>query len=115
MDLYQFPTLKDHALRQGGPVLPGSACVEMAIAMTVERFCCDEVEIKNVEFTSILTLPENQIRLLRLQLQDCRDIGTAEFQVKNISGDGSEILLARGEVTAVLGDGKLRKNPEQGE
>ena len=115
VDLYQFPTLKDHALRQGGPVLPGSACVEMAIAMTVERFCCDEVEIKDVEFTSILTLPENQIRLLRLQLQDCRDIGTAEFQVKNISGDGSEILLARGEVTAVLGDGKLRKNPEQGE
>ena len=114
VDLYQFPTLRDHALTQGGPVLPGSACIEMAIAMTVEKFCCDEVEIKNVQFTSILTIPENQIRLIRLQLQDGKDFGTAEFQVKNIPGDGSEILLARGEVTAVLGEGKMRKIPEKG-
>ena len=33
--------------------------------------------------------------------------------VKTIPGDGSEILLARGEVTVVLGEGKMRKNSEQ--
>ena len=112
VDLYQYPTLRDHALMQGGPVLPGSACIEMAIAMTVEKFCCDEVEIKNIQFTNVLTIPENQVRLLRLQLQDGKDVNAAEFQVKTIPGDGSEILLARGEVTAVLGEGKMRKRPE---
>lgn len=115
VDLYQFPTLRDHALLQGGPVLPGSACIEMAIAMTVEKFCCDEIEVKNVQFTNILTLPENQVRLLRLQLQDGKDVGTGTFQVQNIPGDGSEILLARGEVYAVLGEGKMRRKTETGE
>ena len=114
MDLYQYPTLRDHALMQGGPVLPGSACIEMAIAMTVEKFCCDEVEIKDIQFTNILTIPENQVRLLRLQLQDGKDVNTAEFHVKTIPGDGSEILLARGEVTAVLGEGKMRRKTETG-
>ena len=114
VDLYQYPTLRDHALTHGGPVLPGSACIEMAIAMTVEKFCCDEVEVKNIQFANILTIPENQVRLLRLQLQDGKEVDTAEFQVKTIPGDGSEILLARGEVTAVLGEGRMRRNPEQG-
>lgn len=114
VDLYKYPTLRDHALMQGGPVLPGSACIEMAIAMTVEKFCCDEVEIRDIQFTNILTIPENQVRLLRLQLQDGKEVNTAEFQVKTIPGDGSEILLARGEVTAVLGEGKMRRKTEIG-
>ena len=113
VDLYQFPYLRDHALIQGGPVFPGAACVEMAIAMAVERFCCDEVEVKNTEFNNVLTIPENQVRLLHLQLQSGKDVDTADFMVKTIPGDGSEILLARGEVTVVLGEGKMRKNSEQ--
>lgn len=110
VDLYQFPYLRDHALTQGGPVFPGAAFVEMAIAMAVERFCCDEVEVKNTEFNNVLTIPENQVRLLHLQLQSGKDVDTADFMVKTIPGDGSEILLARGEVTVVLGEGKMRKN-----
>ena len=110
LDLYQFPYLRDHALIQGGPVLPGAACVEMAIAMAVERFCCDEVEVRNTEFNNILTIPENQVRLLLLQLQNGKVVDTAEFMVKTIPGDGSEILLAKGEVTVVLGEGQMRKN-----
>ena len=113
VDLYQFPYLRDHALIQGGPVFPGAACVEMAIAMAVERFCCDEVEVKNTEFNNVLTIPENQVRLMHLQLQSGKDVDTADFMVKTIPGDGSEILLARGEVTVVLGEGKMRKNSEQ--
>lgn len=109
VDLYQFPYLRDHALIQGGPVFPGAACVEMAIAMAVERFCCDEVEVKNTEFNNVLTIPENQVRLLHLQLQSGKDVDTADFKVITIPGDGSEILLARGEVTGVLGEGKMRK------
>ena len=82
----------------------------MAIAMAVERFCCDEVEVKNTEFTNVLTIPENQVRLLHLQLQSGKDVDTADFMVKTIPGDGSEILLARGEVMVILGEGKMRKN-----
>lgn len=110
VDLHQFPYLRDHALIQGGPVFPGAACIEMAIAMAVERFCCDEVEVKNTEFNNVLTIPENQVRLLQLQLQSGKDADTADFMVKTIPGDGSEILLARGEVTVVLGEGKMRKH-----
>lgn len=109
VDLYHFPYVRDHALIQGGPVFPGAACVEMAIAMAVERFCCDEVEVKNTEFNNVLTIPENQVRLLRLELQSGEDVDAADFMVKTIPGDGSEILLARGEVTVGLGEGKLRK------
>lgn len=109
MDLYHFPYVRDHALIQGGPVFPGAAFVEMAIAMAVERFCCDEVEVKNTEFNNVLTIPENQVRLLRLELQSGEDVDAADFMVKTIPGDGSEILLARGEVTVGLGEGKLRK------
>ena len=68
---------------------------------------------KNTEFNNVLTIPENQVRLLHLQLQSGKDVDTADFMVKTIPGDGSEILLARGEVTVVLGEGKMRKNSEQ--
>ena len=114
VDLYHFPTFRDHALMKVGPVLPGSAYIEMAIAMTAERFCCDEIEIKNVQFNNVLTIPENQVRLLRLQLQDGKDGSNAEFQVKSIPGDGSEIVLARGEVSATLGEGKMRQSARTG-
>ena len=114
VDLYHFPTFRDHALMKVGPVLPGSAYIEMAIAMTVERFCCDEIEIKNVQFNNVLTIPENQVRLLRLQLQDGKKGNNAEFQVKSIPGDGSEIVLARGEVSATLGEGKMRQSTRTG-
>lgn len=110
VDLYRFPYLTDHALIHGGHVFPGAACIEMAIAMAIEKFCCDEVEVKNVQLSNVLTTPENQVRLLQMQLQDGKDIDAADFLVKNISEDGSEIVLARGDVTVVLGEGKMRKH-----
>jgi len=62
IDLYRFPTLKDHALIQGGAVMPGAAYLEMAFAMAMDKFvdvAC--IELTDVKLLNLLTLPETQV------------------------------------------------------
>ena len=62
IDLYRFPTLKDHAFIQGGAVMPGAAYLEMAFAMAKDKFvdvAC--MELTDVKLSNLLTLPETQV------------------------------------------------------
>ena len=62
IDLHRFPTLKDHALIQGGAVMPGATYLEMAFAMAKDRFvdvAC--MELTDVKLLNLLTLPETQV------------------------------------------------------
>ena len=62
IDLHRFPNLKDHALIQGGTVMPGAAYIEMAFAMVKDKFVdIAGVELSDVELSSLLTLPETQV------------------------------------------------------
>ena len=62
IDLHRFPTLKDHALIQGGPVMPGSAYLEMAFGMVMDKFVdVAGLELSDVRLSSLLTLPETQV------------------------------------------------------
>ena len=62
IDLHRFPTLKDHALIQGGTVMPGSAYLEMAFAMVMDKFAdVAGLELSDVKLSSLLTLPETQV------------------------------------------------------
>ena len=62
IDLHRFPTLKDHALIQGGTVMPGSAYLEMAFAMVMDKFVdVAGLELNDVKLSSLLTLPETQV------------------------------------------------------
>lgn len=62
IDLHRFPTLKDHALTQGGTVMPGSAYLEMAFAMVMDKFVdVAGLELSDVKLSSLLTLPETQV------------------------------------------------------
>ena len=62
IDLHRFPTLKDHALIQGGTVMPGSAYLEMAFAMVMDKFVdVAGLELSDVKLSSLLTLPETQV------------------------------------------------------
>ena len=62
IDLNRFPTLKDHALIQGGTVMPGSAYLEMAFAMVMDKFVdVAGLELNDVKLSSLLTLPETQV------------------------------------------------------
>lgn len=106
IDLHRFPTFKDHFLTQLGPVLPGSACVEMAIAMTAERFQLPRsIEIRDVQFTNLLTLPESQVRLLRLRLEMNSNNTEGTFSVCNVQEKGVEMVLAKGGIFAESGSG----------
>lgn len=102
VDLHRFPTFKDHVIIQGGPVLPGSSFVEMAIAMAYEKFhCSTRVEITNVRFTNLLTLPESQVRLLRLRLETTDSTTEANFSVASVHAEeNSEMVLATGGIVA---------------
>ena len=65
IDLHRFPTLKDHALIQGGTVMPGSAYLEMAFAMVMDKFVdVAGLELSDVKLSSLLTLPETQVKKL---------------------------------------------------
>ena len=65
IDLHRFPNLRDHALTQGGPVMPGAAYVEMAFAMVKDQFVdVAGLELSNVKISSLLTLPETQVSKL---------------------------------------------------
>ena len=62
IDLQRFPSLRDHVLLEGGTVLPGAVYLEMAFAMAKETFNHGSgIELKDVKFLSILTLPETKV------------------------------------------------------
>ena len=62
IDLQKFRSLKDHVLLEGGTVLPGAVYLEMAFAMAKETFNHGSgIELKDVKFLSILTLPETKV------------------------------------------------------
>ena len=64
IDLHHFPTLKDHALIEGGAVMPGSAYLEMAFAMVKHTFVgVAGLELSDVKLSSLLTLPETQVNI----------------------------------------------------
>lgn len=81
--------------------MPGAAYLEMAFAMALEKFACQAVELKNVKLLSLLTLPETQVRSLRLKLFGQRGDG-AEFRISSIQDDKSELLLSDGEILVDL-------------
>ena len=62
IDLHRFPNLKDHALIQGGTVMPGAAYLEMAFAMVRDQFVdVTGLELSDVKLSSLLTLPDTQV------------------------------------------------------
>ena len=62
IDLHHFPNLKDHALIQGGTVMPGAAYLEMAFAMARDQFVdVAGLELSDVKLLSLLTLPDTQV------------------------------------------------------
>ena len=62
IDLHRFPILKDHALIQGGTVMPGAAYLEMAFAMLKDKFVdVTGLELRDVKLSSLLTLPDTQV------------------------------------------------------
>ena len=62
IDVHRFASLKDHALIQGGTVMPGAAYLEMAFAMTTDTFVdIAGLELSDVRLSSLLTLPETQV------------------------------------------------------
>ena len=66
IDLHRFPNLKDHALIQGGTVMPGAAYLEMAFAMVKDKFVdVAGLELSDVKLSSLLTLPEAQVNVTR--------------------------------------------------
>ena len=62
IDVHRFASLKDHALIQGGTVMPGAAYLEMAFAMAKDKFAdIAGLELSDVRLSSLLTLPETQV------------------------------------------------------
>ena len=62
IDVHRFASLKDHALIQGGTVMPGAAYLEMAFAMAKDKFVdIAGLELSDVKLSSLLTLPETQV------------------------------------------------------
>ena len=62
IDLHRFPHLKDHALFQGGVVLPAAVFIEMAFAMVKDKFVdVSGIELVDVKFFNLLTVPETQV------------------------------------------------------
>ena len=65
IDLHRFPHLKDHAMVQGGAVMPAAAYLEMALAMAKNYFVDVEgLELSDVKLLRLLTLPETQVNIL---------------------------------------------------
>ena len=65
IDLFNFPSLKDHALIEGGAVMPGAAYLEMAFAMVKDEFVhTSGLELGDVKLSSLLTLPETQVSVV---------------------------------------------------
>ncbi|KAJ7385702.1 hypothetical protein OS493_013731 [Desmophyllum pertusum] len=103
IDLHRFPNLKDHALIQGGTVMPGAAYLEMAFAMVKDTFVdIAGFELCDVKLLSLLTLPETQVRSLRLRLLKNDKIDEATFHITSVQDDQSEIKLSSGSVSLDL-------------
>ncbi|KAJ7385705.1 hypothetical protein OS493_013734 [Desmophyllum pertusum] len=103
IDLHRFPNLKDHALIQGGTVMPGAAYLEMAFAMVKDKFIdVAGLELCDVKLLSLLTLPETQVRSLRLRLLKTDKIDEATFHITSVQDDQSEIQLSSGTVSIDL-------------
>ncbi|KAL9970373.1 hypothetical protein ACROYT_G022737 [Oculina patagonica] len=103
IDLHRFPILKDHALIQGGTVMPGAVYLEMAFAMAKETFVdVSGLELVDVKLLNLLTLPETQVRSLRLRLLNTNRIDEAQFQITSIQEDQSEIKLSTGSISVDL-------------
>ena len=66
IDVHRFASLKDHALIQGGTVMPGAAYLEMAFAMVKDKFVdVAGLELSDVKLSSLLTLPETQVNKIQ--------------------------------------------------
>ena len=66
IDLHHFPHLKDHAIVQGGAVMPAAAYLEMALAMAKNYFVDVEgLELNDVRLLRLLTLPETEVNILK--------------------------------------------------
>ena len=66
IDLHRFPHLKDHAIVQGGAVMPAAAYLEMALAMAKNYFVdVKGLELIDVKLLRLLTLPETQVNILK--------------------------------------------------
>ncbi|KAJ7385694.1 hypothetical protein OS493_013722 [Desmophyllum pertusum] len=103
IDLHRFPNLKDHALIQGGAIMPGAAYLEMAFAMVKDTFVdVAGLELCDVKLLSLLTLPETQVRSLRLRLLKTDKIDEATFHITSVQDDQSEIQLSSGSVSIDL-------------
>lgn len=89
--------------------MPGAAYLEMAFAMAKDRFLCQAMELKNVKLLNLLTIPETQVRYLRMRLLTGRRVDGAEFQISTIQKDQSELLLSHGEIVV----DPLRSSGEQ--
>ncbi|KAM7446909.1 hypothetical protein ABFA07_004876 [Porites harrisoni] len=99
IDLHRFPDLKDHALIQGTTVMPGATYLEMAFAMAMDQFVhVAGLELSEVKLSSLLTLPETQVRSLRLRLQKTERINEAEYHITSVQDDHSEIILSSGKI-----------------
>ncbi|XP_022785577.1 uncharacterized protein LOC111325924 [Stylophora pistillata] len=103
IDLHRFPTLKDHSFIQGGAVMPGAVYLEMAFGMVKDKFTdVAGLELSDVNLYSILTLPETQVRCLRLRLEKSNRINEAQFHITSVQDDESEINLSRGNISIDL-------------
>ncbi|XP_022788744.1 uncharacterized protein LOC111328543 [Stylophora pistillata] len=97
IDLHRFSILKDHALIQGGTVMPGAAYLEMAFAMLKDKFVgVSGLELRDVKLSSLLTLPDTQVRSLRLRLMKSDRVNEAKFHITSVQDDQSEINLSSG-------------------
>ena len=65
IDLHHFPYLNDHAIVQGGVVMPAAAYLEMVLAMAKNYFVDVEgLQLSDVRLLRLLTLPETQVNTL---------------------------------------------------
>ncbi|XP_015775362.1 PREDICTED: phthiocerol/phenolphthiocerol synthesis polyketide synthase type I PpsD-like isoform X3 [Acropora digitifera] len=111
IDLHHFPHLKDHAIVQGVVVMPAAAYLEMALAMAKNYFVDVEgLQLSDVKLFRLLTLPETQVRRLRLRIQKGSSIQEAKFDITSVHDGVSEIGLSSGRVSIDL----LGKQEEHG-
>ena len=76
--------------------------MEMATAMAADLFQCSSgIEVRDTAFKNLLTLPDTQVRRLRMRLERTDMItGGADFSVTSVQDDDVEIVLAEGKLLA---------------
>ena len=106
--LDRLPWLDDHRVH-GGPVLPGTAHAELAVAAACEAFGAepDEVEISGLSFERVLPLVEAATVTTTLE-EDAEGTGGSVVVVAGSGGAATVLARARASVgrpaTAVRGD-----------